>query len=143
MDSIRKIQESMDEHKNEMPTGVATRVMEQCQMAYDMQPELYVITWTIVESHSHIEHVEDDEDVPHVNLTHKTQSLIVEAVDAPPIGRYGSQICAIDMPHHGMILRSWTELTMPRAMKIREDDIVIVHSIVPYEPRNKRMRDNA
>ena len=35
MDHIRAIQEVVDEHKESMPTGVVTRVMDECQKAYE------------------------------------------------------------------------------------------------------------
>ena len=38
MDHIRVIQEVVDEHKDEMPTGVVTRVMAECQKAYGAAP---------------------------------------------------------------------------------------------------------
>ena len=44
MDHIRVIQEVVDAHKEDMPTGVTTRVMEECQKAYNNLPELYKLT---------------------------------------------------------------------------------------------------
>ena len=81
MDHIQKIQDIIDEHKTEMPTGVVSRVMAECQNAYETQ--LYKIMWTVVDSHAHIE-IDDDESIPRVKLSHKTQTLLVEAVDAIP-----------------------------------------------------------
>ena len=45
MDHVRQIQEIVDEHKEEMPTGVVTDVMEQCQEAYDALPNLWKVTY--------------------------------------------------------------------------------------------------
>ena len=45
---IRVIQEVVDAHKEDMPTGVTTRVMEECQKAYNELPALYKLTWTVV-----------------------------------------------------------------------------------------------
>ena len=143
MDHIRVIQEVVDAHKEDMPTGVTTRVMEECQKAYNELPELYKLTWTVVDSHAHIEHVEDEEDIALVKLSHKTQTLIVEAVDGlPDHPVYGvpSKMIAHDMPDYGMMLKSWLKLSMPRVMYMGEDSVRIIHSIVPYEPR-KRRRD--
>ena len=143
MDHIRAIQEVVDVHKEIMPTGVTTRVMEECQKAYNESPELYKLTWTVVDSHAHVEHVEDEEDIANVKLSHKTQTLIVEAVDGlPDHPVYGvpSKMIAHDMPDYGMMLKSWLKLSMPRVMYMGEDSVRIIHSIVPYEPR-KRSRD--
>ena len=143
MDHIRVIREVVDAHKEDMPTGVTTRVMEECQKAYNELPELYKLTWTVVDSHAHVEHVEDEEDIANVKLSHKTQTLIVEAVnEVPDHPVYGvpSKMCALDMPNYGMMLKSWLKLSMPRVMYMGEDSMRIIHSIVPYEPR-KRRRD--
>lgn len=134
MEHIRAIQELVDEHKESMPIGVVTAVMEECQKAYQTVPKLYKLTWTTVDSHAHVERCDDDEDIAHVKLDAKTQTLIVEAVD-------GALMCPLAMPHHGMVLASWLKLSMPRAIPISHGEaFVILHSIVPYEPR-KRARE--
>ena len=84
MESIRVIQEIVDAHKEEMPTGVVTGVMKECQKVYDAQSKMYKLTWTVVDSHAHIEHIEDEEDIANVKLSHATQTLIVEAVNDVP-----------------------------------------------------------
>ena len=58
MEHITAIQELVDQHKQEMPTGVATALMQKCQDAYDAQPKLYKLTWTMVDSHAHVVEVE-------------------------------------------------------------------------------------
>ena len=56
MESIRVIQEIIDAHKEQMPTGVVTTVMEEYQKAYvDAQAKLHKLTCTVVDSHAHIE----------------------------------------------------------------------------------------
>ena len=84
MDSIRVIQEAVDAHKEQMPTGVVTTVMEECQKLYDAKSNLYKLTWTVADSHAHIEHIEDEEDIANVKLSHVTQTLIVEAANDVP-----------------------------------------------------------
>ena len=53
-------------------------------------------------SHAHVEHVEHDEDFAHVKLSHKTQTLIVEAVkglvDHPEHTRAPIVLPSMDMP---------------------------------------------
>ena len=120
MDHIRAIQEVMEDHKEEMPTGVVTRVMAECQKAYEAtKTELYKLTWTTVDSHAHIEHCEDDEDFASVKLTHQTQTLIVEAVEElvdHPLHGAPHVMKAVHMPHHGMMLKSWLKLSLPRVL---------------------------
>ena len=142
MEAIRAIQEIIDENKEEMPTGVVTRVMDECQKAYDTQPQLYKLTWTTVDHHAHVVHCEDDEDFAQVKLVDKTQTLIVEAVDEPP-RCYGGPMWHGSMPHKGMVWSKWLKQPMPYIINYPDyRELIIVHSIVPYEPR-KRARDGA
>lgn len=144
MEHIRVIQEVVDEHKDEMPTGVVTRVMAECQKAYEAAPKLYKLTWTVVDSHAHIEYCEDAADFAAVKLSHQTQTLIVEAVNLSDVP--SSQRCLTVLPHHGKMFKSWLKLPMPYGKSKDEDpgSMCIIHSIVPYlapyEPR-KRARD--
>ena len=142
MESIRSIQEIVDEHKGEMPTGVVTVVMEACQKAYNSQPKLYKLTWTMVESHAHVVEVQHEPDFARVQLAHKTQTFIVEAVNERPDAPYGAKMNAHEMPNHGLVLKSWIERPMPCVYmgNMREDILVVIHSIVPYEPY-KRVRE--
>ena len=142
MESIRAIQEMVDEHKEEMPTGVVHGVMEECQKAYNSQPKLYKLTWTMVNSSAHIVEVQDEPDFAEVNLSYKTQTLIVEAVDGlhVPDGEYGGKLRSMEMPNRGMVLASWVNLSTPFVLMNDEpyaskDHMVIIHSIVPYKPK--------
>jgi hypothetical protein len=100
-----------------------------------------------VSSHAHIEHVDDEEDFARVKLSHQTQTLIVEAVDeladCPEFVLHPGKVCAGDMPHYGMVLKSWLKLAMPRVHDSYygvSDSMIVIHSIVPYEP-HKRSRE--
>ena len=44
------------------------------------------------------------------------------------------------MPNYGMMLKSWLKIRTPRVIMARQDSVIIIHSIVPYESR-KRTRD--
>ena len=139
MEHIQAIQELIDQNKESIPTGVATDVMKECQAAYRTLPKLYKLTWTTVDSHAHVEHCHNGEDITCVKLDANTQTLIVEAVDHPP-----DHISEGAMPYHGMVLASWLKLPMPCTMmqgiNNRVSSLRVVHSIVPYEPR-KRTRE--
>ena len=104
--------------------------------------------------HAHVVEVEDEPDFARVKLSHKTQTLIVNAVDQLPDhpNGHGGKICAMELPNHGMVLRGWVnhftkQPSMPLVMMHcddmaygRTDYMVIVNSIVPYELQ-KRLRD--
>ena len=142
MDHVRKIQEIVDEHKEQLPTGVVTDVMEQCQKAYNALPNLYKLTWTVVTSHAHVIDMEDEPGFAEVELSPKTQTLIVEAVDCHPDDENGCTISCMAMPNRGLILKSWVKDSMPLVMTNhdRRDDVTIIHSIVPYD-QHKRARE--
>ena len=48
------------------------------------------------------------------------------------------------MPNHGKVLKSWLKLSMPRDLSnpYRQDEKIIVHSIVPFEPSRKRAHED-
>ena len=66
MDEIRQLQECIDTHKEDLPTGFVTEVMKLCQKAYNNIPtELYRVFYL------HITAVEDE-------LCYDERSVIVE-----------------------------------------------------------------
>ena len=68
MDQIRAIQELVDAHKETMPTGVVTDVMEQCQKAYDALPKLWKLTYI----HVYVDHDSD--------IIARKKTMIIEEV---------------------------------------------------------------
>ena len=50
MDHVRAIQEMVDDNKEEMPTGVVTGVMEECQKAYNAMPNLWKIYYVEIDA---------------------------------------------------------------------------------------------
>ena len=144
MDHIRAIQDVMEDHKEEMPTGVVTRVMAECQKAYEAT-KLYKLTWTMVDSHAHVVEVEDEPDFARVELSHKTQISIVEVVDERPNhpNGHGGKLSTMEMPHYGMVYKGWLEMSMPKVIMNdgpydSKDHMVIIHSIEPYTPKRPR-----
>ena len=142
MDHIRNIQEVIDENKETVPTEAVRVVMENTQKLYDIHKDLYNITWTVMDPHAHVEVCDEDEDIAHVKLTHKTQTLIVEAVDNLPPCRHRGRVSDFLLPDRGMVLKNWLEREVPWIRQFGEDSLIIIHSIVPYAPR-KHTRDDA
>ena len=132
----------IDEHKDKMPTGLVLQLLNACKEEAEATP--YKLTWTMVDSHAHV--VEDVPDRACVNLSHKTQTLIVEVVDELPEHPNGIQMMAMELPNHGMVLRDWVnhftkQPSIPLVAYGRTDEyMVIVNSIVPYELK-KRARE--
>lgn len=115
------IQKLGDQHKESMPTGVVTGVMDEFQKAYKTQPKLYKLKWTTVDSHAYVEPVEYEEGIAHVKLSHQTQTLIVEAVDecAEYRGAFSNghsrKISMSNLPNHRMVNKSWLQLRCPES----------------------------
>ena len=134
MDHVRAIQEVVDIHKEALPVEAVRGLMESAQRLHDIHNGLYKLTWTTVDSHAHVEHVEYDEDIAHATLTHVTQTLIVEAVDDLPSTPHGGRLDETKLPNRGMLLKSWIEVEKPFVIRRLNGALVIVHSIVPYNP---------
>lgn len=142
---MNRVQELIDENKDKIPTGLAKVLLDACKEEADATKQLYALTWTTVEAHAHVEHIEDDDDIAQVKLVPKTQTLIVEAMEhLPDHPEHGSpcKLKSIEMPHRGMVLASWTKLSMPRVIcdEFDPSKLVVIHSIVPYESK-KRLRN--
>ena len=127
------IQSMVDENKESMPTGLVADLMTECQKAHESQPKLYKLTWTVVNANAQV-HYEEDDTHAEVRLSHKTQTLIVEAVDGLPLNRYGNPMPTFEMPDYGFVSTTWIDLVMPCALHPGEDKMILIHSIVPYDP---------
>ena len=145
MEHINTIQETIDQNRDAMPTEVARQVLASTQKLYDGLSKLYKLTWTMVDSHAHVVEVEDEPDFASVELSHKTQTLIVEAVDERPNhpNGHGGELSSMEMPHYGMVLKSWVEMSKPKVIMNNgpydsKDHMVIIHSIKPYTPKRPR-----
>ena len=151
---MNHVQELIDENMGQMPMALAKVLLDACKEEADNTKQLYKFTWTMVDSHAHVVEVEDEPDFARVKLSHKTQTLIVNAVDHLPDNPngHGGKICAMELPNHGMVLRGWVnhftkQPSMPLVNMLcecdpygRTDQMIIVNSIVPYELK-KRLRD--
>ena len=81
---MNHVQELIDENKDKMPTALAKQLLDACKEEADSTKKLYKLTWTMVDSHAHVVEAEDEPGFAHVQLSHKTQTLIVKAVDKLP-----------------------------------------------------------
>ena len=50
MEHIRVIQETLEENKEVMPTGMVVTLMNQCQLAYEAMPKLWKISYVQVDA---------------------------------------------------------------------------------------------
>jgi hypothetical protein len=85
---MNHVQELIDENKDKMPTALAKQLLDACKEEADAT-KLYKLTWTMVDSYTHLVEDEDEPNHVEVKLSHKTQTLIVEAVDKKPVVHNG------------------------------------------------------
>jgi hypothetical protein len=156
LDVMDTVQEMIDEHKDQMPTALAKKLLDACMEEANASKRLHKLTWTMINSHANIVEVEDEPDFATVKLSSQTQTLIVEAVDALPDNPngLGAKIQAIELPNHGMVLQGWVrhftkQPLMPLVMVPSEgspygrtDCMVVVSSIVPYKMQKREREDD-
>ena len=106
---MNRVQELIDENMGQMPVALAKELLDACKEESDNTKQLYKLTWTMVDSRAHVVEVKDEPDFACVKLSHKTQTLIVNAVDQLPDhpNGHGGNIRAMELPNHGMVLRGW------------------------------------
>ena len=109
-------------------------MQEECQKLYDIHSKLYKLMWTVITcTVHHFEGVEEADITK--ELLSRTQTLIVEAVDKPPVmNEDGDCLWHGSLPNQGMVLKSWVEEKMPYIIN-GWDAVIIVHSIEPYKKR--------
>ena len=144
MEQVRAIQELIDEHKEEMPTGVVTSIMGACQQAYcesSERPKLYRIKWTTVEAHANAVRActhddDDDEDDPICSqfLMHSTQTSIVEAVACGPRTPHRAH----ELLAMGKIWTGHVGRDTPWVLRPHDTRLVILHSVEPYHADKRR-----
>jgi hypothetical protein len=103
------------------------------------EPYMYTLTWTMVDALAHTSSTMRTSPTTRSpsSYVHRTQSLIVEAVEHLPPSADGGRMSSIEMPHHGMALARWIKMSLPRVISNRDDQLVVIHSIVPYAPRKR------
>ena len=107
-------------------------VMVECKKTrVAQQRPMYTILWIRVGSFSQVERDTNGIVFAHTQLSHNTQTLIVEAVDELP-----GWINQMDMFQNGMILKSWLNRTLPLVeYAANKSCAIIILSIVPQQGR--------
>jgi hypothetical protein len=124
--TMDRVQEIIDERRDELPVGLAKELLEACST----QPKLYRVEVTRITAVTFAYVSHEDELTSDVKMQTVTQTLIVESVgDAP---KY-SGVCGF--LHGGWIPEAWVSMRTPCTMPIGDDEVWIVHSIKPYRKR--------
>ena len=133
---MNSVQELIDEHKDQMPTALAKKLLDACKAEADAKPRLYRLTMTRVTTVVHMEKINGKLE-PIVKLEHLTQSIIVEAVSYFTFQNL-KIVSDASLLKHCMVHESWLEMVMPIVDASEDDSMVIVHSIEPYVPKRGR-----
>ena len=120
-----RVQELIDEHRDQMPTGLAKTLLDAC-MEERNATALYKIKLTHVTSIPYC----DEHEGPSARLLSSTQTRIVECVN-------DQTVCAIDLLDKGQVRKSWlsSAQTYPFVYHRRQEEVYIFHSFEPYLKR--------
>lgn len=131
MEQIEAIQSLVDEHKEEMPTGVVTDLMKQCQEAFNRKSKLYKLTWVHVKAVAadvFDDECEYDRTLKVMAIPQMQMSLAeVKGPHRVVSGEKGLY------PHQGLIDKDWLTESMPMVLTGQDKEwVTIVHRIEPY-----------
>ena len=129
---MNPVQELIDVHMSEMPTGLAKQLLEACRDEYE-RTKLYRVTFTRVKSFAYVDDCE-----PHCKLMTSEHSLIVETITAEEM-MMTTGLCT-DLLDKSIILEMWVQEDFPFTLHHGVDPadaVTIIHSIVPHIVRRR------
>ena len=136
---MNRVQELIDEHKEQLPTGLAKDLLEACRDEYESKPKLCRVTATRIKGVGFLDH-SDDGCEAEVKLETLTQTLIMECLSADAFckaQRGGTSV--LDLFEKGIMHEGWLTRTLPFKVRgVLEDQMWIVHAIEPFVPKRAR-----
>lgn len=126
---ITRIQEIIDEHKEQIPVGVVQNILAECQASYESN-DLYKVKWTTVKSVAYMTY-DDDEYTPRVSQVHETHTGILQLQEVAPKNKFGFPISSYELPDNGFMLKCWLSIELPLVLN-SSDKVLIIHSIEKY-----------
>ena len=140
MEHVKAIQGVVDEHKEQMPTGAVTAIMEHLQKLYDNKSKLYRAQMTHIHS---VGFVTDDGAAS--KTIQYTTTAIVESVAKYPRGIRNH----IHLLKSGMCSNIWLErgefpMVMGGSNNLttceEDEEVLILHSLEPLVPESSKKR---
>ena len=113
---------------------------------------LWKVTATFVDAYSHVEQPLDEPSFARIGLMHQNQTLIVEETepDGMPKNEHGRRPPPVKWLLKGYIWKLWTThaefpWTIPynKAETVETASLIVIHSIVPYEPKKRARQQEA
>jgi hypothetical protein len=131
---MSRVQELIDEHKHEMPTGVAKELLDAC--AEDAKTNrLYRVVLTKVAVFSFL----NGEGEPEVKMDDEVMTLIVEPANKQELQMpRGGVNAALWLTREGKMSKEWLKLRLPATVHSGFDYVLVLHSITPYVPKRER-----
>ena len=129
---MNRVQEMIDERRDELPVGLAKDLLDACKAEQDEKPKLYRVVLTKVTSESFVDHC-DDECTAEVKLQTVTLKPIVECLNREAFERMNR--CAWHLFDEGMMHERWLKFALPYTLRRGDDEVWILHSIAPFVPK--------
>ena len=130
---MNRVQELIDEHKHEMPTGLAKELLDAC--AADAKTNrLYRVVLTKVTA------LPCSYGASEVKFNDEIMTLIVEPVNEQELGGANA---ALWLTAKGKMSKDWLKMKLPRVVRTPFDHLLVVHSITPYVPKRERAEAHA
>jgi hypothetical protein len=132
---MNHIQELIDENKDKLPVGLAKTLLEACKKESD-DNKLYTVTLTKVVAFPYLTR-DDCSDEANVNLTNETLKLIVEP-DESDDDDTSFRVTPDNLLKNGKVPSACLTHKMPFVYRGGGDELLILHSIVPYIRKRQR-----
>ena len=120
---MNRVQEMIDERKDELPVGLAKELLDACKEEAESRPKLYHVTYTSVRTIAY-----HSDDGPEARMVSETKTVIAQSVTNVQRGK-----CAVGrFLYEAKFLESWMKLDLPNTLHYSDEMIVILHSITPF-----------
>jgi hypothetical protein len=138
---MNRVQELIDERKDELPVGLAKELLDACMQEADAKPKLYKVKITRVKS-GLVRDYEREGLFETEYVQDHTATLVVELIDklccGYPDSDASAAVQAARMLDKGKMWKEWLHTALPIVVNCEGKSVVIVHSIEKVVFKRKR-----
>ena len=139
---MNRVQELIDERKDELPVGLAKELLDACMREADAKPKLYKVKITRVKSGVVRDYDSEGSQCDMEYVQDHTATLIVELIDqlccGSPDSDVSAAVQAARMLDKSKMLKEWLGMALPIVVNCEGKSVVIVHSIEKFVSKRKR-----